>query len=153
MQFLTYCTDASVSSTLTLATGATSKMLKSTLVSLHCLEVRLDCSSLYLLLCHLFVDLDEIWSLLGVSGCPQCTCSNEHLGDLAFHARPRSMKESLRAIRTARAMLQERGNVTAAAAYLRDLRLNLFHTKTWNPFFFLPHCDYECFPQDYLHTM
>ena len=56
-------------------------------------------------------------------------------------------------IRTARTMLRERGNVTNAKALLKEYRLSPLHTSLWNPFFLLPHTDFECFPQDHLHGM
>lgn len=98
-------------------------------------------------------DLDEVWKVLGVSGCPQCLCKDHHFGDFDQTAPLRSFKESLAAIRTARRMLLERGNITAARKYLLEYRLSFMHTKIWNPFFLLPHTDFYCFPQDYLHTM
>ena len=63
----------------------------------------------------------------------------------------RTFAAALGVIRTARAMLLERGNVTAVKDLLRANRLSVLHTKLWNPFLLLPHVDFDCFPQDHLH--
>ena len=98
-------------------------------------------------------DLDEVWRALGVSGCPQCLCPDGALADYDAVSPARSFAETLQVIRTCRSLLQERGNVTAVNALLRRYRLSLLHTKIWNPFFMVPHADFDCFPQDHLHGM
>jgi hypothetical protein len=105
---------------------------------------------------HVFLaraDLEEVGKLLGITGCPQCLVKNDKYKDFDHHAPARRMKEAKALVTTARRMLLERGNVTAAKDLLKEHRLSTVHTKIWNPFFFLPHCDYDCFPQDYLHGM
>lgn len=97
------------------------------------------------------VDLDEIWRALGVSGCPQCVCRDDHLADYDADVQQRTFASTISIIRTTRELLLERGNVTTVNALLRDYRLSVLHTKTWNPFLMLPHVDYDCFPQDHLH--
>lgn len=98
-------------------------------------------------------DLEEVWSLLGVSGCPQCLCKDDQLADLDHSAPVRTFAETMDVICTARKMLQERGNITNSAKFLREFRLSRYHTKLWNPFLLLPHCDFDAFPQDHLHGM
>ena len=93
--------------------------------------------------------------LLGISGCPQCLCSNDQFGN--FHPEveptPRSMKESIDLITTCRTMLRDKGNITNVNKLLAAHRLSRLHLSMWNPFFLLPHVDFDCFPQDHLHGM
>ena len=89
--------------------------------------------------------------MLGVSGCPQCLCPDGELGAYDAEHPTRTFAISLDIIRTARKMLLERGNITAAKDLLKEYRLSELHLLWWNPFFLLPHTDYHCFPQDHLH--
>jgi hypothetical protein len=98
-------------------------------------------------------DLEEVWTALGISGCPQCLCKDDMFGDFGFTAPQRNMVESLELIRTCRRLLLDRGNVTTVTNLLRSQRLSTLHTKIWNPFLLLPHSSFDCFPQDYLHGM
>ena len=100
---------------------------------------------------HTLIDLDEVWRALGISGCPQCLCPDGELGNFEHICHERSFAATLDIIRTVRALLQERGNVTACTKLLREYRLSVLHTKIWNPFLMVPHADVECFPQDHLH--
>ena len=63
------------------------------------------------------------------------------------------MSEALELIKTCRRMLLERGNVENVRKLLAQHRLSELHHEMWNPFFMLPHTDFECFPQDHLHGM
>lgn len=65
----------------------------------------------------------------------------------------RSFANTVQIIRTSRSLLHGRGNITAVGALLREYRLSALHTSIWNAFFMLPHADFDCFPQDFLHGM
>lgn len=98
-------------------------------------------------------DLDEVWTLLGVSGCPQCLSPNSQFAELDAEFPARSFEGMRRVIQTARRMLLDRGRVTEVQQLLSKNRLSLLHTKMWNPFLALPHADVNCFPADRLHEL
>lgn len=98
-------------------------------------------------------DLEEVWKLLGISGCPQCLCPDPDMGNFAVTSPLRSFTVMREIIRTSRGLLLERGNVTAVTQLLQENRLSSVHMKMCNPFLLLPHADVECFPQDHLHGM
>lgn len=100
-------------------------------------------------------DLDEVHTLLGISGCPQCLCPDGEFGkfDKKIPAPSRSMAEAKALITTCRRMLQERNNVTNVSKLLIKHRMQDMHLRMWNPFFLLLLVDFDCFPQDYLHGM
>lgn len=107
------------------------------------------------LISRVSADLDEVWSLLGISGCPQCLCSDGEFGKFSkpIAAPTRSMTEAKALITTCRRMRQERNNVTNVMGLLNQHRLHDLHLSMWNPFFLLPHVEFDCFPQDHLHGM
>lgn len=105
-------------------------------------------------LINMCVDLDEVWKVLGLSGCPECTCNNSTFCEAVPACHPRTVKEVTALIRTTRRMLQQPGNVTAVDALLRAHRLLPIHLRIWNPFLLLPHVEFDCcFPPDHLHEV
>lgn len=96
--------------------------------------------------------MDEVWHLLGISECPDCLIRHEDMGQLDVAATPRRFDAALAAVRAARAEAAlGYGHKLTAKALLKEQGLLAMHLWQWNPFFFVPHAEYDCFPMDRLH--
>ena len=116
------------------------------------------CSGFYIFLHYISVSYNDVRSFGSVAATGYQWVSamfvqNDKFADLTFDAPVRKMEEARELIRTARRMLSEPGNITAAKDLLTQHRLSAVHTQVWNPFFMLPHTDFWCFPSDWLHSM
>ena len=101
-------------------------------------------------------DLEEVWKILGVSGCPTCLISDGDLGDFAVTAPERSMADAKALVKEARLCIMQKrveAPVTTAKDELKKWRLSAAHLKLWNPWFLVPHASYYCFPSDRLHAV
>ena len=100
--------------------------------------------------------MEEIWRLLGISGCSTCLVHADDMGTTQSDAALRSMPAAFAAVRSGRAMLLDggqRGSIGRAKELVRSQGLLPIHLKLWNPFLVLPHVDFDCFPMDRLHGM
>ena len=98
-------------------------------------------------------DMDEVWSVLGISGCVACCCPDHQLDEVELESPRRTFDEALATIFRVRQLKRQRGNAELAKKTLSAQRLHPFHLQQPNPFFHLPHVDVECFPMDWLHGM
>ena len=95
--------------------------------------------------------MDEVWAVLGISGCVSCCCSDSNMDKVDLVSPPRSFADSLQTIWKARRLKSQRGNSERVDAMMAAKRLHPLHLHQANPFMLLPHADVECFPMDWLH--
>lgn len=96
--------------------------------------------------------MEEVWGVLGITGCTTCLAHPKRLGDTTGPpAAKRSLPDTLKAIREARAMTKVAGKSKELRTLLARHRLTTVHLEALNPFLLLPHFDWECFPMDWLH--
>ena len=100
--------------------------------------------------------MDEVWRLLGISGCSTCMVHEDDMALVSSDARLRNVREAIAAIRAGRGALVaggSRGYVGRARETVQQQALLSVHLKHWNPFLLLPHVEFACFPMDRLHGM
>ena len=106
--------------------------------------------------CSRLPDMEESWRLLGLAskthGCTTCLIRKDSMAALDHVAPRRTFAEAKDAVAIARATLAfGHGYKGKAEAGLAKHGLLSIHMRLRNPFFELPHVDFECFPMDRLH--
>lgn len=100
--------------------------------------------------------MEEHWRLLGISGCTTCLAPAKApaCAEPQVLYRLRSFRRAIDAVVRARAEAAKgRGHKEAALAILQLEHLLDVHLNLYNPFFELPHVNFNCFPMDRLHGM
>ncbi|MCG3769103.1 MAG: hypothetical protein JW384_00222 [Nitrosomonadaceae bacterium] len=98
--------------------------------------------------------MDEVWAILGISGCTTCLALPEDMGKFDQEFPRRSFADAKKIIVQARKLLHGLcgpHRVTEARELLKANRLTKYHLGQWCPFLFVPHLDFNCFPMDRLH--
>ena len=97
--------------------------------------------------------MEEVWSVLGISGCVACCCKDDRMDDTTLVSPPRTFDTALKTIIKAKKLRRQRGKAEEASKLMSAQRLLAFHLLQANPFMHVPHADVECFPMDWLHGM
>ena len=96
--------------------------------------------------------MEESWRMLGINGCTTCRITQANMGDPLVVAERRTFAAAKDAVGLARGMRSMgRGYIGRADDVLKEAGLLDAHMSLLNPFFELPHADFECFPMDRLH--